>query len=93
MRELADRARERVTFRHYDFVALALAKIERGHARDLADVAAMRERNLIRASDVRRMFEEMEPALYRFPAIDPLSFRRAVELFVSQGHRNEMNES
>ena len=28
----------RVTFRHFDFVAQALAKIERGHARDLADV-------------------------------------------------------
>ena len=29
-----------VTFRHYDFVAQALAKIERGHTRDLADVDA-----------------------------------------------------
>lgn len=32
----------RVTFRHYDFCAEALAKIERGHGRDLADVDAMR---------------------------------------------------
>ena len=70
---------ERVTFRHYDFVAQALAKIERGHARDLADVDAMRERNLIRGDDVRRMFAQMEPELYRFPAIDPPSFRRAVD--------------
>ncbi len=26
-----------------------------------------------------RHFEEIEPLLYRFPAIDPASFRRAVE--------------
>ena len=69
----------RVTFRHYDFVAQALAKIERGHVRDLADVDAMRERNLIRSADVRRMFAQMEPELYRFPAIDPPSFRAAVD--------------
>jgi hypothetical protein len=27
----------------------------------------------------RRQFEEIEPLLYRFPAIDPGSFRAAVE--------------
>ncbi|HEY4632885.1 MAG TPA: hypothetical protein VIH00_03125, partial [Candidatus Limnocylindrales bacterium] len=30
----------RVTVRHYDFCAQALAKLERGHARDMADVRA-----------------------------------------------------
>jgi len=69
----------RVTVRHYDFCAQALAKIERGHARDLADVQAMHERGLINAADVRAMFARMEPELYRFPAIDPPSFRRAVD--------------
>ena len=68
-----------VTFRHYDFSAQALAKIERGHARDLADVGAMLDRGLINGSEVRRMFAQMEPELYRFPAIDPPSFRRAVD--------------
>lgn len=29
-----------VTYRHYDLVAQALAKVERGHERDLADVEA-----------------------------------------------------
>jgi hypothetical protein len=69
----------RVTFRHYDFVAQALAKIERGHTRDLADVQAMRSRGLISAGEVRAQFARMEPELYRFPAIDPPSFRRAVD--------------
>lgn len=69
----------RVTFRHYDFTAQALAKIERGHARDLADVDAMRDRGLISAAEVRRQFALIEPDLYRFPAIDPSSFRQSVD--------------
>lgn len=69
----------RVTFRHYDFCAQALAKIERGHTRDLADVRAMLDRGLISGPEVRAMFARMEPELYRFPALDPPSFRRAVD--------------
>ena len=69
----------RVTFRHYDFCAQALAKIERGHARDLADVEAMRDRGLITPAEVRRQFALIEPLLYRFPSIDPPSFRHAVD--------------
>ncbi len=69
----------RVTVRHYDFCAQALAKIERGHARDLTDVRAMLERGLITAAGVREMFTRMEPDLFRFPAVDPPSFRRAVD--------------
>jgi hypothetical protein len=69
----------RVTIRHYDFCAQALAKVERGHARDLADVEAMLARGLISAEDVRAQFARMEPDLYRFPAIDPRSFRQAVD--------------
>jgi len=69
----------RVTFRHYDLVAQALSKIERGHGRDLADVGAMVDRGLISGAEVRAMFSRIEPELYRFPAIDPPSFRRAVD--------------
>lgn len=69
----------RVTFRHYDFVAQALAKIERGHGRDLADVNAMVAHGLITGAQVREQFARVEEQLYRFPAIDPASFRRAVD--------------
>jgi hypothetical protein len=69
----------RVTFRHYDLCAQALAKIERGHTRDLADVEALLARGLITPLAVRAMFHQMEPFLYRFPAVDPPSFRRAME--------------
>jgi hypothetical protein len=68
----------RVAFHHYDFCAQALAKIERGHDRDLGDVKAMVDLGLISGAEVRSMFSRMEPELYRFPAIDPASFRRAV---------------
>ena len=68
-----------LTFRHYDLVAQALAKIERGHTRDLADVRAMLERGLISPDAVREQFARIEHELYRYPAIDPPSFRRAVD--------------
>jgi hypothetical protein len=68
-----------LTVRHYDFYAQALAKIERGHTRDLADVEAMRAHGLIEPAKVREQFARIEPDLYRFPAIDPPSFRRAID--------------
>ena len=68
-----------VTFRHFDFVAQALAKIERGHGRDLADVQAMCDHGLITGVEVRAQFALLEPELYRFPAVDAPSFRRAVD--------------
>lgn len=73
-------AREgKLDFHHYDPYAQALAKLERGHTQDRADVAEMIARELIVPSELLRRFEEIEPLLFRFPAIDPASFRRAVE--------------
>lgn len=67
------------TFLHYDLYAQALAKVERGHARDLADVRAMLDRGLIEAASAREYFQRLAPALHRFPAIDPPTFRHAVD--------------
>lgn len=73
-------AREgRLSFHHYDFYAQALSKIERAHARDLADVRQMHTRGLIEPDTLLQMFAAIEPQLYRYPAIDPRSFRAAVE--------------
>jgi hypothetical protein len=69
-----------VTFLHFDLYAQALSKLERGHDRDLEDVEAMVARGLVDRDRLRRCFDEIEPELYRFPAIDPPSFRRRVEL-------------
>ena len=64
---------------HYDLYAQALAKIERGHQTDLLDVKEMFARGLIEPAELRRLFLVIEPRLYRYPAVDPGSFRRAVE--------------
>jgi len=69
----------RVAFYHYDLYAQALAKVERGHRQDLEDVRAMIDRKLIEPARAIEYFGRMEPELYRFPAIDPASFREAVE--------------
>ncbi len=68
-----------VAFYHYDLYAQALAKIERGHRQDLEDVRAMIDRGLVDPKTVPRFFDEIEPLLYRYPAIHPPSFRKAVE--------------
>lgn len=64
---------------HFDLVAQALSKVERGHVKDLADVQAMLERGLVTPAAALQAFEIIEAELYRYPAIDPRSFRRAVE--------------
>jgi hypothetical protein len=68
-----------VTFRHFDLYAQALAKIERGHETDRADVAQLLGRGLVERTRLLESFAAIEPELYRFPAIDPVSFRQAVE--------------
>ncbi len=69
----------RLTFCHYDFNAQVLAKIERSHTQDLADVEAMISRHLVDLETVLRHFREIERKLYLYPAIDAASFRRSVE--------------
>lgn len=67
-----------LAFCHYDFYAQGLAKLERGYRQDVADVEAMLERGLVERARLRELFDAIEPSLYRFPAIDPAAFRRAV---------------
>lgn len=72
----------KLSFHHFDLVAQALAKAERGHAQDRIDVREMIGSGLVDPADARDQFTEIEPQLYRFPAIDPGAFRAAVaELF------------
>lgn len=73
-----------VDFFHYDFYSQALAKIERGHALDLVDVGEMIRRGLVEPSAALELFGRIEPELHRFPAIDPATFRRAVEAAFSK---------
>lgn len=73
-----------VSLHHYDFYSQALAKIERGHRQDMDDVRRMIADGLVEKGKLLALFEAIEPALYRFPAIDPASFRRAVEAAVRE---------
>ena len=68
-----------VSFYHYDFYSQALAKIERGHAQDRADVEAMLNSELVQPERLRELFEQIAPQLYRYPAVDPATMRRAVD--------------
>lgn len=69
----------RLSFHHYDFHAQALAKIERGHSQDVADVRAMIARGLVTPERLRAFFVGIAGRLDRYPAVDPRSFRRALE--------------
>ena len=69
----------RLSVYHFDPYAQALAKLERAHAQDLGDVEALVERGLVDPARALTYFGEIEPWLYRFPAVDPRSFRARVE--------------
>jgi hypothetical protein len=73
------RTEGRLSFHHFDPVAQALSKAERGHDQDLQDVREMIVNGLVNPAEALIQFESIEPELYRFPAIDPASFRRSVE--------------
>lgn len=69
----------KLSFYHYDLYAQALAKIERSHAQDLADVEEMIRGDWIQREKLLTLFTSIEPLLCRYPAIDPGTFRHAVE--------------
>lgn len=70
---------------HYDPHAQALSKIERGHARDLADVRAMLARGLVDPAELRRLLSAIEPELVRYPAVEAATLREQVEAVLGGG--------
>jgi hypothetical protein len=68
-----------VSFHHFDFYSQALSKIERGHAQDVGDVRRMIATALVEPPRLRELFASIEPDLYRYPALDPARFRRALD--------------
>jgi hypothetical protein len=72
-----------VAVHHFDFYSQALAKIERGFAQDLDDVAKMIEHGLVEPAQLRQLYEAIEPELYRYPAIEPSAFRRKLDAALS----------
>lgn len=72
----------KATFYNYDPYSQVLAKVERGHEKDLADVAAMFERGMIEAKKLRSLFTRIEEHLYKYPAIDPPDFAKKVDRLI-----------
>ncbi|MEO8500765.1 MAG: DUF6036 family nucleotidyltransferase [Vicinamibacteria bacterium] len=72
---------------HFDPYTQALSKLERGHDRDARDVAALVGAGLVDPVRLRALFMEAEAELFRYPAIDPSSLHRAVDLLVEAGRR------
>lgn len=71
-----------VQVRHFDPYSQALSKIERGFRQDLEDVSKMLERGLVEPGRLQKLYEQIEPELYRYPAIDPAAFRGKVRRVV-----------
>jgi hypothetical protein len=69
----------KISYYHYDLYAQTLAKIERGHTQDRQDVEEMIRGGWVEPQRALEFFEKVEPNLYRYPAIDPASFRTVVE--------------
>lgn len=63
---------------HFDLVTQALAKIERGHARDLTDVRAMQ----LPEQTLREAFAAIQAELPRYPAIDADYFAAQLDAFL-----------
>lgn len=63
---------------HFDPHSQALSKVERGFDLDVEDVKAMLERGMIDAGQARELYDAIEPELFRYPAIDPASFRARI---------------
>lgn len=74
-------------FFNYDPYSQALAKIERGHEQDRADVASMRESGLINPEKLRSLFVEIKPLLYKYPAIEPKTFEDSVEEWIENSKK------
>ena len=73
-----------IDFYHYDPYGQALAKLERGHSRDLVDVNAMINEKLISKTKLRILFNEIKANLIRYPSLDPTSFQETVENFCEE---------
>jgi hypothetical protein len=73
-----------VDFRHFDFYSQVLAKLERGHERDMLDARAFVAEGLVNQQKLRDFFEDIRPSLKKFPAIDEQVFAKSIQDFCVQ---------
>jgi hypothetical protein len=70
-----------LSFHHFDFYSQCLSKLERGHRKDRADVESMLRDGLVEPDRLRELFAQVEDSLYRYPAVDAVALRHAVDDF------------
>lgn len=63
----------------FDPYSQALSKLQRGFELDLADVDAMVKAGQVDPTRLLSLYAAIEEELFRFPAVDPLTLREAVE--------------
>lgn len=66
----------------FDPYSQALSKLQRGFELDLGDVGAMVRARQVEPATLLALFDEVEPELFRFPAVDTAALRAAVESLV-----------
>ena len=64
---------------HYDPYGQVLAKVERGHAQDTADVRSFLDAGLVDPARLRELFDKVAADLVRYPAVDPATLRARLE--------------
>lgn len=75
----------RLAVHHFDPYTQALSKVERGHDRDHGDVKAVIAAGLVDPAKLRDLFLEVESELFKYPALDPASLRRAIDHLAGRG--------
>lgn len=63
----------------FDPYSQALSKLERGFELDLHDVAEMVGSGQVKPARLLELLEGIESELFRFPAVDPIRLKHAVE--------------
>jgi len=81
----------KVDFFHFDPYSQALSKIQRRHKQDLDDVESMYRDDLVQPQRLLEFFARIKPLLYKYPAIDPADFERAV-IEWTKGHNKKEAE-
>jgi hypothetical protein len=74
---------------HFDLYSPVLSKTERGFAHDLDDIRAVAASGMVEPERLGRLYDAIEPDLYRYPAIDPSAFRRKVDAVLGELRRLE----
>lgn len=77
-------------FFNYDPYSQALSKIERAHEQDLRDVTSMLDSGSVDPDKLHKLFVEIEPFLYKYPAIAPQKFAERVDALVAKWKENRI---